>query len=231
MSWVLLVVAQVSLAAPELRVEDCPEAVWDVRQVRAQLSMRRGLPDGPVEVRCLGPTRVELRAGGRRREVTLTGATAAQRERTLSLLLAEWLITPEEPRPALPRDAGVPDAGVDAGLPEEVQPDAGPPPALAAPPDAGFLFIIEAPVVPPAPPPAEIVTDVPVELGLVPGVGFNRLFPRPTRNFVAVGLIGVSSDLLDGVGLAPVSMVAGRLRGLQLGAATLAGPVQGAIVS
>jgi hypothetical protein len=228
MSWVLLVLA---LAGPELHFEDCPESLLDVRQVRAQLSMRKGLPEGGVEVRCLGSTRVELRSGARRREVTLSGSTAAQRERTLSLLVAEWLTAPPQEPPPVQRDAGLlVDAGLwgmDAGLPEVE--DAGPPPM---PPDAGFLFIIEQPVAVPAPPPpAPIVTDVPVELGLVPGVGFNRLFPRPSRNFLAIGLIGVSSDLLDGVSLAPVSMVDGRLRGVQLGAATLAGPVQGAQLS
>lgn len=232
MSGALLVAAQLALAAPEFLFQDCAQAVLDVRQVRAQLSMRRGLPEGLVEVRCLSATRVELRFEARRREVTLTGATPAQRERTLSLLLAEWLLAPPVVvvPPGEERAVTAPDAGMpDAGPPLEAPPDAGV--SEPAAPDAGFLFIIESSSPPPPSPPPPLVTDVPVELGLVPGVGLNRLFPRPTRNFLALGLIGVSSERLDGVSLAPASLVEGPVRGLQVGVVTLAGPVQGAQLS
>ncbi len=289
---VVLVVAGVG---PELQLEACPDAWLDVRQVRAQLSLLRELPDGVVRVRCAGGARVELTHGATRRTLTLTGATAAQRERTLSLFIATWLEIqiPSPPEggegqgegpsestrrgdagpgrlearavEARSADAKVVDAATTAGArgadarsvntgTADTSSDAGSASARAADaraadaigdggsasaraadaafadgrPDAGTTeaSLVDArPTDTPDAGPLEAL--VPVELGIVPRVGFNRLFPAPTRNYFALGLLGVSSQRLDGLSLGLVTLVDEQLRGAQFGAVSIAGKVDG----
>ncbi len=244
-------------AGLEPRLESCPDAWLDVRQVRAQLALNHALPDGEVRVRCEAGGRVQLTHRGARRDLTLTGATAAQRERTLSLFIAAWL-EPSRLVSAPVSAGGRPDAGAQVGpspLPLSPPPQGegelvrapeaarsvaqvGPSPLPlsplpqgegapeAAPPVAEAEVDAGLPVLPPEPPPPT-ETLVPIEFGLVPGVGLNLLFPAPTRNYFALGLIGVTSRRVDGASLGLISLVDERLRGFQFGAATSAGETQG----
>ncbi len=58
----------------------------------------------------------------------------------------------------------------------------------------------------------------PVELAVVPPLDVNELVGRPARNVFALGLLATRSTWLDGLGLAPVSLVDEDTRGVQLGA-------------
>ena len=221
-------------AAPSVQVEACPEAWLDAKQVRARLSLDPSSSDVALTVRCLGGLEVRISHGTAKTTLTLTGATAAQRERTLALFIATWLEPKPEPRRAPRPRAPTPEAPPeppDAGEPElivEAPPEPPPPPPLVPVEPEPAPAPAPEPVKPAdnvIPPPVE--TLVPVELGLVPRVGLNRLFPSPTRNHLALGLLGVSSDAVDGLSLAPLSLVDATMSGVQLGLVSAAGRVEG----
>ncbi len=388
---VVLVVLQ---AGPELRLEDCPAAWVDVRLVKAQLALEPTLPEGVVTGRCGEGASVRLEFGGAVRELTLSGASAGQRERTLALFIATWLARPREVDAGVARGRarGLSDAGIgvsagdartaarsgdakstgdagssasagdartaastrdaksigdagsgaspgeartatrlsdakgtgdagsgafagdartatrssdastsagdaqtaasssnagtsagdartatnsrnaatrggdartatssrDAGTSAEDariatssrdagisasdartaasssdaeasggdtrsatgSSDAGISDLRAEAIDAGAIAAADAPLSP-----AE--TEVPIELAVVPGVGINRLFAPPTVNYLALGLLGVSSPRLDGLSVGPLSLVDTRTRGAQFGLYTRARELQG----
>jgi|GEM_PF-5454015 len=271
---VALVVLQ---AGPDLRLEDCPAAWVDVRLVKAQLALEPTLPEGVVTGRCGAGATVRLEFGGAVRELTLSGASAGQRERTLALFIATWLARPREvdagvvgrgralggagtgpgldgarsvasvgdagTRTSDARSAASPgDAGTRADLRDsQAALDAG---TVATFSDAGTSdVLVVAPLPDPLPPvgarersldagasPVPVValeTEVPIELAVVPGVGINRLFSPPTMNYLAFGLLGVSSQRLDGLGIGPLSLVDTRTRGAQFGVYTRARELQG----
>jgi hypothetical protein len=269
---VVALLAMVMAAGPELRLEACAEGWVDVRQVKAQLSLTRLEVEGLVVVRCVG-AKVVLERAGQKRELTLSGATAAQRERTLALFIETWLSKKAAPPPTTtaatttpttaatttatttgtttgtttePKASLAPKGGEGRGEGPNLRalesPDAGSVDAGfvdAGSVDAGFAADQEAIAVAWAGPLSPTLSPdggegeqvVPVELGVVPGVGFNRLFPGPTRNYFALGLIGVSSNNVDGASLGLLTIVDSKLRGLQLGAVAIAGEVQGAQLS
>lgn len=242
-----LAVLAMVVAAPRVEVKGCADELFDPRVVRAQLELDAA-PGELVELTCPSPDTVTLNALGASTRVRLLGATRGQRERTLSLFLSGWLRTETSKRPIAPPpprrkdrtvavavDAGptfelevIPPEPVDAGSPEP-EPEPAPLPDVDAgvtelPPDAGPTlepFDAGVPSVPVEP------TWVPIELALVPGVGVNRLFPHPSLNHLALGLVGVSSDRVDGLSLAPLSVVDDRLRGAQIGLVNVGGDVEG----
>ncbi|MFO0601320.1 MAG: hypothetical protein U0228_38785 [Myxococcaceae bacterium] len=229
-----LAVLAVLVAAPRLEVASCPEELFDARVVRAQLSLERGLLEDAVSLTCVDARTVTAQSPGRQSRVVLDGATKSQRERTLSLFLSAWLRAPiavvdagtpirsSTPKPPVVIDAGPSEPVVELEVIPPPEVDAGePPPPEPAPREAIVIEPVDAGVVEPVP------TSVPIELSLVPGVDLNRLFPEPTLNHLAIGLLGVRSTSVDGFSVAPLSIVDVRLRGAQLGLINVAGDVDG----
>lgn len=234
MSWLLLLT--VLHASPSLEVVGCPDAWLDAKQIRARLSLETRSASATMRVRCIGGLEVELFLGTSRRMLTLTGESPTQRERTLALFFANWLeeAPPPKPKPAPPTPTPPPGKLTELDWPDPVvELEVVAPPQPPPPPP-----LVVAEKEPPAPTPevrpadsampeAVKETVVPVELGLVPRVGLNRLFPSPTRNHLALGLLGVSSDRLEGFSFAPISLVDEEMTGMQLGLVTAGREVSG----